>query len=132
MEGWVGRSRSDSQEIRRKSASSHVARMTGGRYLLFVQNRFIWPHIYPVFFSLCAHEDTFITDISDISLFSLRLFPQVMIRCIIQWNPLSVILCMYSYFPKLLLQYIYLRNDISWLIYIVVVSHLTSGMISVN
>lgn len=30
MEGWVGRSRSDSQEIRRKSASSHVARMTGG------------------------------------------------------------------------------------------------------
>lgn len=41
MEGWVGRSRADSQEIRRKSASSHVARMTGGRYLLFVQNRFI-------------------------------------------------------------------------------------------
>lgn len=41
MEGWVGRSRPDSQELKRKSVSSHVARMTGGRYLIFVQNRFI-------------------------------------------------------------------------------------------
>lgn len=30
MEGWVGRAKSDSVEIKRKSASSHVARMTGG------------------------------------------------------------------------------------------------------
>ena len=31
MEGWVGRKREDSTEIAKKSISSHVARMTGGR-----------------------------------------------------------------------------------------------------
>ncbi|XP_060602330.1 dye-decolorizing peroxidase YfeX-like [Ruditapes philippinarum] len=30
MEGWVGRTKSDSTEISRKSITSHVARMTGG------------------------------------------------------------------------------------------------------
>ena len=30
MEGWVGRTRPDSVELKRKSVSSHVARMTGG------------------------------------------------------------------------------------------------------
>lgn len=30
MEGWVGRTRADSIELKKKSTSSHVARMTGG------------------------------------------------------------------------------------------------------
>jgi putative iron-dependent peroxidase len=33
MEGWVGRSRPDSTELRRKPATSHVARMTSGTVL---------------------------------------------------------------------------------------------------
>lgn len=31
LEGWVGRAKSDSTEISRKSITSHVARMTGGK-----------------------------------------------------------------------------------------------------
>ena len=31
MEGWVGRLKSDSTEVSRKSITSHVARMTGGK-----------------------------------------------------------------------------------------------------
>ena len=30
MEKWVGRTRPDSTELKRKSITSHVARMTGG------------------------------------------------------------------------------------------------------
>ena len=33
MEGWVGRKKDDSTEIAKKSISSHVARMTGGRFI---------------------------------------------------------------------------------------------------
>lgn len=31
MESWVGRDRGDSTEIARKTVTSHVARMTGGK-----------------------------------------------------------------------------------------------------
>ena len=30
LEGWVGRSREDSIELKKKATTSHVARMTGG------------------------------------------------------------------------------------------------------
>ena len=36
MEGWVGRKRDDSTEISKKSISSHVARMTGGKLILLL------------------------------------------------------------------------------------------------
>ena len=43
MEGWVGRTREDSTEIAKKSISSHVARMTGGKLTLYaLMNSSFW------------------------------------------------------------------------------------------